>query len=78
MLGGRGDAEEGRVGADLDGLAVGHELEDPEPAVTAVSFPAAAEGLDVEHHLVDILSCLVLVNPVGYAQLVVFLDVLLG
>ena len=56
LLGCGGDAEEGRIGAYLDGLAVGHELKDAQPTVASVAFPATSERLHVEHHLVNVLA----------------------
>ena len=71
MFGKRRDAEQGRVGAHLDRPAVGQEFEDAQPAVAAVALPAAAEDLDVEHHLVDVMSRAVFVDAVGNGVLVV-------
>ena len=73
VLGGRGEAEEGGVGPDLDGLAIGHELKDPEPAVSTVAFPAASEGLRVEEHLADGLSGFVGVGAPAHGEGIVIL-----
>lgn len=71
VLGHGRDAEQDAVGRGLYGLAVGHELQQTQPTVAAVAFPTAAKALDVEHHLVDILPCRVLVAAVGIVHLMV-------
>ena len=54
-------SEQGRVCFYAHGLAVGLELEDSQPPVAAVAFPAAAKSLHVEHHLRHGYSGVVLV-----------------
>ena len=43
-------------------FAVGKELQDTEPSVAAVAFPAASQRLYVEHHLAYVMPRLVLVH----------------
>ena len=54
VLGHGRNAEEDAIGRGLDGLSVGHELEEAEPTVAAI---ASAEVLGVEHHLMHVLPC---------------------
>ena len=65
-----GYSEQRRICANLHGPAVRHELQDAEPAVTAVSFPAAAEGLDIEHHLMDLVAMDVLVHSPAHIPVI--------
>ncbi|MBO5742304.1 MAG: hypothetical protein J6R54_10080, partial [Bacteroidaceae bacterium] len=47
LLCGGADAEQGRVGLDMDGLSVWIEFNNAHPSVAAVSFPSSAQNMYV-------------------------------
>ena len=51
VSGGGRNGKQGRESRCLDSLFVGHEFQQTEPAVTAVSGKAAADRLRIESHL---------------------------
>ena len=68
VLGEVRDAEEGRVGLDLDSAPVRAELKDAKPSVSAVAFPAAAYYLDIEHHLADFSAGVIGIHAISAAK----------
>ena len=60
------DTKQWRVGLHLECLAIRHELQDAQPAITAIAFPATAEHLHVEHHLMHRFPRTVLIGSKGH------------
>ena len=68
MLSQRRDSKQGTISRGLNGLSVWHEFQESEPAVASI---AATKILNVEHHLVDIFSCGILVASMSIIYLMI-------
>ena len=62
------NAKEDAISARFDGLAIRHKLQNTNPTVAAI---AATEVLGIEHHLMNILPCRVLIATISIIHLVV-------